>query len=427
MRLFPTPAGTDATAVGRQLAGLLRDEATALAATVAALTPSAADALVTQACAHSVAPLLRRRLLQQGLFAALPEPARARLDAVYVDSAARAMARYRELERLLERFADANVAAVALKGIYLAKAVYAEPALRPMADIDLLFRVEDLERAQAVLFALGYTREEPDRPVTDYASGSHQLSAFQRGGLLGVDVHMRLEAPDAPFAIDLDGIWQRARPWSVNGQSLLALSPEDLLLHLCLHATYHHRFRIGLIALVDLREVIRRAPLDWERFVARARAWRAQTPAYLGLALANRLVGATVPAPVLAALAPAEDGEDALLLAEQTLLTARPDDRRADPLSASRRQAPVLHYQRRLKALHALPGISARLAFLFSRVFPTRASLEFQYPHWAGSRWIRLLYLVHWAVLGGRLLRTTRLEGWRQGAVMRKLDRRWFD
>jgi hypothetical protein len=160
--------------------------------------------------------------------------------------------------------------------------------------------------------------------------------------------------------------------------------------------------------------------------MARARAWRAQTPAYLGLALASRLVGAEVPAPILAALAPAEGGEDALRLAEQTLLTARSEDRRADPLSAARQQQPVFHYQRRLTALRALPGASARLRFLFSRLFPTRASLEFQYPRWAGSRWIRLLYLVHWAVLGARVLRATRLEGWRQGAVMRKLDRRWF-
>ena len=426
MRLFPAKDYADATAIGHQLVACLREEPADLAPRLAALTPSAAEALVTQASAHSVALLLRRGLLQQGLFAALPEPARARLDAIYVDSTAQAMARYRELDRLADRFAAAAIPFIALKGIYLAKAVYAEPALRPMADMDLLFRVEDLEQAQAVLFALGYSRAQPDRPVADYTAVGVHLPAFHHGALLSVEAHLRLESADAPFAIDLDGLWQRARPWSVNGQSLLALSPEDLLLHLCLHGMYHHRFRIGLIALVDLREVIRREPLDWERFVAQARAWRAETPAYLGLALASRLVGAAVPAPVLAALAPAADGEEALRLAAQTLLTARSEDRRVDPLSAARHQQPVFHYQRRMTALRALPDTSARLRFLFSRLFPSRASLEFQYPRWADSRWIRLLYLVHWAVLSGRVLRATRLAGWRQGAVMRRLDRRWF-
>jgi hypothetical protein len=420
MRLFPTKDHADATAIGRQLVACLRDEPANLAPRLAALTPSAADALVTQANAHSVAPLLRRGLLQQGLFAALPEPARARLDAIDVDSTARAMARYRELDRLSDRFAAAAIPFIALKGIYLAKAVYAEPGLRPMADMDLLFRVEDLEQAQAVLVALGYSRAEPDRPVADYTAVGHQLPAFNQGALLRVEVHLRLERANAPFAIDLDGLWQRARSWSVNGRTLLALSTEDLLLHLCLHAMYHHRFRIGLIALVDLREVIRREPLDWDRFVAQARAWRAEIPAYLGLALASGLVGAAVPAPVLAALAPAADGEEALRLAARTLLAARSEDRRADPLRDK------FFYPRRMAALRALPGTAARIGFLLTRVFPTRASLELRYPDWACSRWNRLLYLVHWAKLGARMLRATRLGEWRQNAVMRKLDRRWF-
>jgi hypothetical protein len=426
MRLFPTPARAEATAVGRQLAVLLRDGAAALAPTVAALTPSAADALVTQACAHSVAPLLRRRLLQQRLFAALPEPARARLDAVYVDSAARAMARYRELERLLERFADANVAAVALKGIYLAKAVYAEPALRPMADIDLLVRVDDLEQAQSLLFAQGYARPDSERPVGDYVGSSIHLPGFERAGGHRIEVHMAIESPDAPFAIDLDGIWRRVRPWSVEGRALLALSAEDLLLHLCLHGMYHHRFRIGLIALTDIDQVIRRETPDWKVLAHRARTWGAQTPVFLGLMLASRLIGAPVPAEVLAALAPEGRTEEALGLAEQTLLHERPTNRQADRLRALHGQKLAFNYLGKVETLRGLPGSRAKLRYLVANAFPDRDGLAYQYPRWAGSRWIWLLYLVHWAVLGGRVLRAMRLEAWRQGAVMRKLDRRWF-
>jgi hypothetical protein len=213
MRVLPFKSRAHATSVGRQLAACLREEPTALAAQIAALTPAAADALVTQAGAHSVAPLLRQRLLELGLFAALPGPARARLDAAYVDSTARAMARYRELDRLLERFAAAAIPVIALKGIYLAKAVYAEPALRPMADMDLLFRVEDLEQAQAVLFALGYTRPDKERPVGDYVGTGVHLPGFERDGGRRIEVHMAIESPAAPFTIDLDGIWQRARPY----------------------------------------------------------------------------------------------------------------------------------------------------------------------------------------------------------------------
>jgi hypothetical protein len=62
----------------------------------------------------------------------------------------------------LQRFAEANVPVIVLKGAALATLVYASPALRPMGDIDLLVHRRDQDRVEAVLRSL---REAPPEPA----------------------------------------------------------------------------------------------------------------------------------------------------------------------------------------------------------------------------------------------------------------------
>jgi len=53
-----------------------------------------------------------------GLVATVPAPARGDLDREYIDSSARALARYHELGALLGRLGEAEIPVIALKGVY---------------------------------------------------------------------------------------------------------------------------------------------------------------------------------------------------------------------------------------------------------------------------------------------------------------------
>jgi hypothetical protein len=58
----------------------------------------------------------------------------------------------------------------------------------------------------------------------------------------------------------LDGLWSRSRVGELEGVPIRLLALEDLLLHLALHSSYHHRF---------------------DR--SRSRVWRTSTPSSSGI------------------------------------------------------------------------------------------------------------------------------------------------
>ena len=105
-----------------------------------------------------------------------------------------------------------------------------------------------------------------------------------------------------------DELWNRAVPVTVAGCAALALAPEDMLLHLCLHTSYQHQFAFGLRPSCDIAEIAHcfRETLDWNGLVERAdhRGWRRGV--YLAFVLANELAGAGIPDHVLESLRPVD-------------------------------------------------------------------------------------------------------------------------
>jgi len=114
---------------------------------------------------EGVAPLLYWKLkhwLEMGQGAAhakLPHLVE-RLAPAYYETLARNTVLLQELERILAAFEKAGIAVIVLKGAALAQTVYEDIGLRPMSDIDLLVRPEDVWRATHLLQRLEYVREK---------------------------------------------------------------------------------------------------------------------------------------------------------------------------------------------------------------------------------------------------------------------------
>ncbi|HEV2846248.1 MAG TPA: nucleotidyltransferase family protein [Thermoanaerobaculia bacterium] len=95
-----------------------------------------------------------------------------------------------------------------------------------------------------------------------------------------------------------------ARAVRIAGVETLALGPEDLLLHLCLHTAFQHRFRVALRQIYDIAVVIQHhgKDLDWQALAEAARASGLGKVCYYTLAVTDSLFGAGAPAETLAAL-----------------------------------------------------------------------------------------------------------------------------
>jgi hypothetical protein len=291
------------------------------------------DRVVNQALRHDIAPLIYRNgrdLRKTGPAAAAFE----KLRAAYLANAARNALLFQELQKVLETFREHTKSTIVLKGAALAEMVYRDRALRPMADLDLLVRQQDLIEIEEILNALEYTLDEKQQSTREWCFEHHYRLAFVKrvcsSVVIRCEIHWHLDRPALPFAIDTEGVWKRATAARIAGVPALILSAEDLLLHLCLHTCKH-----GLIgvfrAFCDIAEVVRRFRQDlyWEQVVSRASGWRANQFIYVPLRIAQQLLGADVPETIMKALVP-DDFDDRLVEAAITHLL---EDRRKSAVS----------------------------------------------------------------------------------------------
>src|ERR1043166_5382866 len=126
---------------------------------VTRLLPEPLDwtATVDNARRHGIGPLLFDHLqLLNKPNGSVPPAVLHRLRQTYVRATFRAQVHFSAISQVLARFADAHVPVILLKGAALASRIYRDPALRPFADIDLLVRQTDIDRAKQILAATGF-------------------------------------------------------------------------------------------------------------------------------------------------------------------------------------------------------------------------------------------------------------------------------
>jgi hypothetical protein len=214
-----------------------------------------------------------------------------------------------------------------------------------MSDLDLLVRAPDVPRATDAVAALGYVASAIDAPA-------RHGPPLVRPGRLPVELHHTIEPCAPPFAMPVADVWSRAVPTEIAGRPTLALSPEDLLLHLATHMAHSHVFGTSLASVHDILVWTMRygARADWQELGQRARAAGVHGFAYAAFVLAQRVFGADVPLAPLAALRSTEV-DDAMVEHATVLLAAPPfvligakalTDPRDDLTSRTRRVARAL-------------------------------------------------------------------------------------
>ncbi len=184
-----------------------------------------------------------------------------------------------EFDQLVERLSEAGIAVMALKGMALCRTLYPSPALRPMVDIDLLAKPDDLDGVFEVVQHLGYPAPEPYRHG-QRTEGHYHLHCIKQGAVpVILEIHWGLGEPRR-YRIDEVGIWSRAQA-SPHGP-YLEMSDDDTFLYLAMHFFKHFLFK-RLSWLCDLHEWTRQREINWDRVAERARSQSLAT--FLGYTL----------------------------------------------------------------------------------------------------------------------------------------------
>jgi len=247
---------------------------------------------------HGVLSLVYGRL-REAAPDLVPEPAMTRLREAFTANARRNLFLTGELLRLLDRLRSQGIPAVAYKGPTLGALAYGDLTLRDFADNDIMIRKNDFGRARELLVTEGY---RPEFSLTRDQEAAYQRSRHslvfvdERGSI--VELHWAIQPRYFSFALDPETLWIRLQPVRLAGRTIATFSREDLLLILSLHGAKHSWCRLEWVCDVAALAGAD-AGIDWDRVLAESRRLGARRMLLLGLRLAQDLLSAEVPEPLM--------------------------------------------------------------------------------------------------------------------------------
>lgn len=223
--------------------------------------------LIHEAENQGITPLLYRHIVASGY--CLPTQARRLLQGLYLRHKRSGAIRNNTIAEILTVFQKNSIDCLLLKGIALCNTLYREPGSRPMRDIDILFKTQDMEHVGELLRGLGFCQAA--HPAID--EEHHHIDPFIRiteGLPLSIEVHREL----LPAQLNherwsYDNLYETSIAFTINGIEARTLSPEDTLNYLYLHGlraplTYEP-FR--LIHVADLISFVERNHeiINWDK------------------------------------------------------------------------------------------------------------------------------------------------------------------
>lgn len=257
--------------------------------------------LLALAQIHGVAPLLFWRLAKADLLSAIPSAIASAFKETYTQTLINNRRMQSVFQAVVGELSAAGIGVMPLKGLVLAHRYYGDLALRPMTDMDVLVRQEDVARAASALRRLGYHAADGMGSPSGFYAMTSATVAYARPQSLSIEIHWELFGRQAyRLALPAAAVWARSEGLAIFEQSVRYLHPRDQIWYLSVHAAIEHRLQ-RLIWLVDIARCINALPADWDwdRFAHETVIAGVALPVVATLAYCRAFLGVTAPGSVL--------------------------------------------------------------------------------------------------------------------------------
>ena len=244
---------------------------------------------------HSLVPLAYVQLNRHAS-ALLPAEVLQLLKRHYQENAARNLLLTAELCHLIKLFAASGIEAIPFKGPLLALFAYGDLSLRRFIDLDIMVRKADVLQARELLLAQGFDLAKSlnfDQQQLLLRT-QHNMQFTRDEGKLIVELHWEVASHLFASSVQADELWQDLTTAELNEIVVKTLSADDLLFSLCVHGSRHLWQRLAWIC--DVAELIKHQKLNWRALLERAAKTDNERMFFLGLYLAEDLLGASLPA-----------------------------------------------------------------------------------------------------------------------------------
>jgi hypothetical protein len=172
-------------------------------------------------------PLLYERLRELGV----SDDLTGRLKGAYRMAWVKAQQLKEQTRPIIEGLADAGIRILAIKGSALGELYYRNPALRPMADYDLVVPESEVPTARRVLMALGYASW---MPLNDDTIRFRHAMCFADARDREFDLHWHVSYDLCDDGADR-WFWHGAQEFELAGRRVWAPDATRLLFHTILH------------------------------------------------------------------------------------------------------------------------------------------------------------------------------------------------
>jgi hypothetical protein len=263
------------------------------------------------------------------------------------------------LNRLEEVLSAEEIEVMTLKGASLLKSVYTSIGLRPMEDLDLMVRPEDLACFTKLLQRRGYQQNQ-------------KLSNSFKKGHVSIDLHThalntnRIRSRTTLFPEGMNPIWQSSVPWGTGHRWIRRPDDIDNILLLSQHYLKHYYSR--LIWLEDIHRLM--ATRD-QKFLSdladRAHQLKQTKPLAYSLYLLQKIYGFQLPTD-----ATPETLKDAISATERFLLNPKEEERPSELLAV-------------VMALFCIRGLKNRIWFGLENLFPRSEVMQTEFGGIMGS------------------------------------------
>ena len=223
----------------------------------------------------------------------------------------------RKLVSLADSFDDEGIGFVVLKGASVAHAYYPEPCLRSFADLDLLVRTADYERACSLLGRLGHRRRRPEpRAGFEVRFGKASVHEHPDDGI-EIDLHRTLVLGPFGLWIDPEELLDRRESFVLAGRKIGRLDDTGMLLNVAMHASLGWR-PPKLVPLRDVLQVSLVGEPDWVTLERWAQRWQLRAVFQHAFRTAATTLNAQIPEAAEPLLAPVATKREGRALAAYT-------------------------------------------------------------------------------------------------------------
>lgn len=237
------------------------------------------DVVYKTAELHGVAPLVYSNLKKCTIIKLkIPPEIMKRFCCAYLSNIKFKQIVAEKITKVLSFFNAKNIDVLLIKGAALDILVYDHSWATCSGDVDIIMKKR--------------IKELRDIDISEYYSMFKSLKVFEPGYFEHHDLDMNNAIP-----INYKRIWDNAAKINFKGQDVFVMSPEDLLISVCINSARKRYFKLK--SLCDIAETISKYDINWCDVESKAKEYRCNIIIYTSLLITKMTLGCKFPKEVL--------------------------------------------------------------------------------------------------------------------------------